>query len=1189
MHQTQDFMKNKPILIAISILLGLSLSTQAQQYEIDAFNGQSISTCSGTFYDSGGPVGSHGTNESYSVTFCPSTPGTYIELIFTNWQVGAGSSLQVFDGPDNTYNSFGTFTPGGFNPMNMNVAASPLNSSGCITVQWSSGSAVGTGWAAEVVCVIPCQTIQANLFSSSPPVDSNGFIDVCPGQPITLNGGGLFPQNNLVYGQSNATSTFIWNYGNGVIDTTTSTVIINYPDVGGYNVNLTVVDSMGCESSNVLDLRVRLSTQPTFNGTMPEDSVICDGEEVMLIGEPQPTPFEVTAELGLAGTTFLPDGSGASYSTSLIFDAFAPGQTLTDVNDFLSICATMEHSYLGDLTVWLECPNGSTIDLIVYPNGCGSTYLGEPIDIDAVLDPGVGYQYCWSPNSTFGSFSSECGSYTTMPAGTYDAVSPWTNLLGCPLNGTWTIGITDNLLSDNGFIFEWGINFDPDILPSNFNYEPELLEFNWSNTAGVLLQDMDTNALIAPSVGNYTYTFTVVDDFGCSYDTTINLEVLPSYIVNFPADTVLCSDVELALDATNNGANAGAIYEWYWDQQSSMLTSNGNYTVTKPGTYWVEIPNIVQECGFTDTITVVYNEMELDLGNDISDVCNSNQVVLDATTPVAGYVGGVTYLWNNGNSLPTFSPWTSGTYSVSVTRGNCTEVDTIQVQYDLPLSINLPDEAFLCEGETTTIDPANNGSTYLWSTGSSAASIEVSNPGVYQVTVSNACGSVNDQTEIISYTIPVIEIGPDLVTCIGTGQVINAAYTGVGPQPEYLWSTGEVAPVISANQQGFYSVTATNDCGSFSDELYLTVEEPLVLDLGNDTTICLGDSLQLALNQSGSYVFWSNGATTDTITVTEADNYYVEVENSCGSYFTSIDVSVSNFNFNLGPDTTICPGSSFVLNPSIPEASYYLWSDGSTANSLLIEESGTYAVTITNIYDCQAESSIDVESFNLDFNLGNDTILCIGETLELATPFEGFQHLWSNGTGSNATSVSESGTVSVTVYHTCGELSDQLNVQFVEGPAVELGEDTIYIQPGTTTLLDAGSPADSYYWSTGEVSQTIEVGEGTYSVSVSLNGCYQTDEIVVVYYLVGMNDPSATSAIQIFPNPAREFFQIQAPAGSIDRVELYNALGQSLHQLTMREANYRVETHALPEGIYLLRFYLSNGTATTKQLIIQRR
>ncbi len=1172
----------------IVLLFSLSLTISAQQYNISNYHGQTISTCSGTFYDSGGPASNHGTAESYTVTFCPSTPNTYVQLIFTQWQVGAGASMQVFDGPNTTFNSFGTFTQTGFNPMNMDVAASPLNTSGCLTIQWTSGSAVAAGWAAEVVCVIPCQTILANLFSSNPPVDSEGFIDVCPGQNIILNGGGLFPQNNLVYSQTNATSTFVWNYGNGVIDTASSTVSINFPDVGGYNINLTVIDSMGCESSNVLDLRVRLSTQPTFIGTMPEEPIICDGEEVVLIGNPQPTPFEVTAELGLAGTTFLPDGSGASYSTSLLFDAFAPGQTLTDVDDFLSICATMEHSYLGDLTIWLECPNGNTVNLIVYPNGCGGTYLGEPIDVDAILDPGVGYEYCWSPNPDYGSFSAECGGFATMPAGIYDAVSPWSNFLGCPLNGTWTIGITDNLLSDNGYIFEWGINFDPEILPSNFNYEPELIDFNWSNLGGVLIEDQDTNAIIAPSAGNYNYTFTVVDDFGCSYDTVVDLTVLPSYIVNFPADTILCSDAILPLDATNNGGNAGAIYEWYWDQQTSMLTSNGNYTVTKPGTYWVEIPNIVSDCGFTDTIVVVYNELELDLGNNISGVCSSNQVTLDATTPVAGYVGGVAYMWNTGAVSPTISPWSSGTYSVSVTRGNCTEIDTITVAYDQVLNLNLPAVQYLCQGDLLTISPGIIGQTYSWSTGSSASSIEISNPGVYSLTISNACGSSIDATEIIAYTIPVVEIGPDLVTCFGTGQVINAAYTGVGPQPDYLWSTGETAPVISAGQQGYYSVTLTNDCGSNTDELYLEVEHPLNLNIGNDTTICAGESLELGINEFGNYVYWSTGETTDTILVNSADTYYVEVENSCGSYYTSIDVAISNLVANIGNDTTICPGSSFLLSPIIPGASHYFWSDGSTSSTLMINEAGSYQLTVSNIHNCSAEAGILIDEFNLALNLGNDTTICLGDVLELTSNFPDYPNLWSNGENTPSIFVSEQGLYGVTIYHLCGELSDEINVNFVIGPTVALGEDTIYIPMGTTTILDAGNAGATFSWSTGEQTQSIEVGEGDYSVTVSLNGCYRTDEIVVIY-LANVNPIDDLPLIKVYPNPANAFFNIQTREGSVDRFELYNALGQNIRLVDMKQSNYRMETQNLPDGIYLLRFYLRDGGTETRQLVIHRK
>lgn len=1175
------------ILQITGLMLLLSLTLEAQIYEIDNINGQTVSTCSGYFYDSGGPAGNYTSNSSYTVTFCPSTPNTYIKLVFTQWNLASGSSMQVFDGPNNTYNSFGTFAAGGFNPMLMDVIATPTNTSGCLTITFTSGAATNQGWEALVECAIPCQTILASLFSSTPAV-SGGFIDICQGGTINVAGGGLFPQNNLVYGQSNFNSTFIWNFGDGTVDTTTSVTSHTYTTTGGYSINLTVIDSMGCKSTNTLDARVRISTSPVFAGTMPADSVICDGEEVDLLGEVQTTPFEVTADLALAGQTFLPDGSGASYSTSLIFDAFAPGQTLTNVNDIISICAVMEHSYLGDLDIWLECPNGSIVTFVDYPNGCGGTYLGVPIDVDTDLTPGTGFEYCWSPSALEGTFSAECGGTGTLPAGTYSSLTPWTNFIGCPMNGTWTIGITDNLLSDNGYIFEWGLTFNPNILPSNFNYEPEIVDYEWTNTFGVFVDSNGTNTTIAPPVGQYNYTFTVTDDFNCSYDTVVHLNVLPSYEVNFPNDTILCSDATLMLDATDNGENTGAIYNWHWDfMDPQIISTAGMYTVTKPGMYYVTIPNIVAECGYTDTIYVQYNELELDLGNDIDGVCNTNLAVLDATTPSAGYQGGVQYQWSTQAITPTITAWSAGTYTVSVTRGNCTEIDVIQVEYDSPILVNLPTQSFLCTGSTMEIDPGWPGQTYLWNNGSSANILTVSNPGTYTVTISNACGSSSDHIQIINYTIPVIELGPDLSTCQGTPLVINGQYTGVGPTPTYLWSNGSTNQVISVTTEGYYSLTTTNPCGSYNDQIYLAVEHPLNINLGNDTTLCQGQSLTLSLNQTGNYTYWSTGSTANSITVSNADLYSVEVENLCGTFGDEILVGVSVFNINLGPDASFCPGETYFINPNIPGATSYFWSNGSQQPSIMVTEAGTYSLTATNNYNCTDTDEILVNTYNTDLNLGADTSICEGSIYVLSSGISGFPHQWSTGAQTTDISVSSPGTYTLTINHICGVLSDEIEIALAPSPEVDLGPDTIQIESGATFTLDAGTSGNEYLWSNGATSQTITVGPGTYTVTVSLGDCDAIDKVVIVERL-GIDAAYSFNNVLVFPNPANESLSISSEESLISRYQLFNPIGQLILQNEVNSHQAVLNLKPLAEGLYFLRVHAIDGKYLIQQIVISR-
>ena len=140
-------------LLIIIILLVFSVYINAQVYNIASYNNQTVNTCSGTFYDSGGQNGNYQANEVYTITFCPATTGGFIQLDFTSWQVSVGDQLEIFDGPSTASASYG-FLNTTISPVGMTIAASILNTSGCLTLRWTSTGS-SSGWAANVTCGLP--------------------------------------------------------------------------------------------------------------------------------------------------------------------------------------------------------------------------------------------------------------------------------------------------------------------------------------------------------------------------------------------------------------------------------------------------------------------------------------------------------------------------------------------------------------------------------------------------------------------------------------------------------------------------------------------------------------------------------------------------------------------------------------------------------------------------------------------------------------------------------------------------------------------------------------------------------------------------------------------------------------------------------------------------------------------------
>ncbi len=158
---------------------------QAQNYLISNYHNQTITTCSGTFYDSGGNRGNYTAGESYIVTITPSTNGVVANITFNSFTVGIGDILEVYDGTSINAPLLNIYSNGN-SPVGIVIRPSLLNSTRSLTLRWTSAT-TNAGWAAALSCGIPCQDFSVDLSSSTPPyvLDSGVYvIDVCQGDTI---------------------------------------------------------------------------------------------------------------------------------------------------------------------------------------------------------------------------------------------------------------------------------------------------------------------------------------------------------------------------------------------------------------------------------------------------------------------------------------------------------------------------------------------------------------------------------------------------------------------------------------------------------------------------------------------------------------------------------------------------------------------------------------------------------------------------------------------------------------------------------------------------------------------------------------------------------------------------------------------------------------------------------------------
>jgi hypothetical protein len=162
----------------------------------------------------------------------------------------------------------------------------------------------------------------------------------------------------------------------------------------------------------------------------------------------------------------------ASYDGVLNFVGFGQGAVLDDTSKLLKVCAKLEHSWLRDMQIELIAPSGQSVPLKKFMDRTGGEiYLGHANDSDTAANPvpGVGYDYCWTAQATatttmLNATMENWNEHDVVPAGDYMPDVPFTALQGATLNGMWDFRVTDLWPEDNGFLFDWTIEFDPSLV-----------------------------------------------------------------------------------------------------------------------------------------------------------------------------------------------------------------------------------------------------------------------------------------------------------------------------------------------------------------------------------------------------------------------------------------------------------------------------------------------------------------------------------------------------------------------------------------------------------------------------------------------------------------------------------------------------------------------------------------------------
>lgn len=363
-------------------------------------------------------------------------------------------------------------------------------------------------------------------------------------------------------------------------------------------------------------------------------------------------------------------------------------------------------------------------------------------------------------------------------------------------------------------------------------------------------------------------------------------------------------------------------------------------------------------------------------------------------------------------------------------------------------------------------------------------------------------------------------ITPDTLVCSGepleiaANASVSATYLWNGPNGFSSDQAGFSLNNVASVDTGFYFVvTEFANCVQWRDSVYVglvALEIPQLNFLGNDTTLCLGQTLTVGKAYPCASYRWQDGSSDSTFQARNPGEYYVQIE--IGGQIFSDTIRVGYYplpQIELGNDTILCPGEMLELDATLSTASNYEWQDGSTSATLQVQTPGIYIAKVTDLCGNTTADTIDVSLFPIlsSINLGRDTTLCPGETLVLdASNLAAISYLWQDGSTKPSFTINTAGIYAVELQDNCGNiLSDSIEIQYFEViESVSLGRDTT-LCPGETLLLDvATDAAKSYRWQDGSTNSTFLVEQpGVYTIIIEDNcGNSATDEITINYYNV---------------------------------------------------------------------------------------
>jgi len=581
-----------------------------------------------------------------------------------------------------------------------------------------------------------------------------------------------------------------------------------------------------------------------------------------------------------------------------------------------------------------------------------------------------------------------------------------------------------------------------------------------------------------------------------------NIAIADRPDLNFGGDTSVCDNITLFANPN--------YYSWDLTWSKSKYIQD-TLRVTTTGVYWCRAMDAIYGVWTIDSIKVtVYSTPVANLGPD-QKTCSGVNTVLNPGTLPASY----TYLWNTGDTSSTITVTKGGTYIVTVAApAGCFDIDTVKI-----LASNQPTGVYIVKGS-----PFNGQ--YNSGTTSTPDNVCVGNTVTYELTPPS--GHTNAKFGV-DWNIP----ASGIVTVSG-----NAPVGKVTINPPTASSNGNLSFIPDlADADSMYMimvnvVDSTTGCDT-TVMRYLAVNSIPNVNLGTDQTVC--PNAQIYLSSSGSFASykWSDGSTSNTLGVTTPGDYWLKVTDSKGCInFDSI--IISNYTVtppNLGPDQSICPNNSVILDGGT--ASAYLWSTNANTSKITVSAAGTYSLKITDANGCFSYDSVDV--------------------ILLPLPDASFSYSITNGKSA---------------------------VQF--NPTTTTHASYTWNFGDGTAKSAQTSPAHTYTLTGGYIVKLIVTGT---------NGCADSST-QTINVSTAINMPlNIVNELSVFPNPYNHeanlnFNLVKNAQVNIELFDLYGRKVNTLANAQMAEGKHQMQiaTNNTAQAVYILRIMI-DGQSTVIRLV----